>query len=205
MSAPAPREPLAFDAIVLAGGRGTRLGGIDKAMITIGASTTLSRALDAVRGADVVVVCGPERAGVRRPSETAEPLRWVQESPPGGGPVAALAAALPELGNPLVAVLACDLPFITAAAVEQLVAGAVGDGAVLCDSGGRRQPLCAVYARDALRVAMERIGEPAGASMRALLEGLALVEVVDELGASDDVDDVAQLEAARRRAERQSP
>jgi molybdopterin-guanine dinucleotide biosynthesis protein A len=200
-----PRESRVFDAVVLAGGRATRLGGVDKALITIGASTTLSRVLDAVRAADVVVVCGPERDGVQRPAGSTEPLRWVQETPPGGGPVAALAAALAEVRNPLVAVLACDLPFITATAIEQLLAGVVGDGAVLCDRQGRRQPLCAVYARDALRTALERIGTAEGASMRTLLGGLDLVEIADEVGVSDDVDEPDQLEEARRREERQRP
>jgi molybdopterin-guanine dinucleotide biosynthesis protein A len=76
-----------MDAIVLAGGRGARLGGVDKADLVVGGQTLLERALAATAGANRTVVVGP-----RRP--TSRPVTWAREHPPGGGPVAALAAGL---------------------------------------------------------------------------------------------------------------
>ncbi|WP_275693401.1 NTP transferase domain-containing protein [Nocardioides sp. TF02-7] len=54
-----------FAAVVLAGGRGSRLGGFDKAGIEVRGRTLLEHALDAVVDAAEVVVVGP--AGADRP------------------------------------------------------------------------------------------------------------------------------------------
>ncbi|MEU7926077.1 NTP transferase domain-containing protein [Micromonospora sp. NPDC049107] len=56
------------------------------------------------------------------------------------------------------------------------------DGVCFVDADGRRQSLCGVWRVDALRagllrLAAERGGSPAGASMRALLAGLAIHDV----------------------------
>ena len=120
-------RPLApYDALVLAGGQARRLGGVDKMAIPLGGRDLLDRVLDAVPDADRVVVVGPSRPLPR-------PVAWRREDPPGGGPVAAIAAGLPATSAPLVAVLAGDLPFLTASAVGAL-RFAVGPD----DDGGRR-------------------------------------------------------------------
>ena len=80
-----------FDAIVLAGGRGSRLGGVSKPGVTVGGRRLLDIALAAVASARQVVVVGdlPVPDGVR----------LTREDPPFGGPVAGVAAGfefLPE-------------------------------------------------------------------------------------------------------------
>ena len=77
----------AWDAIVLAGGRARRLGGVDKAALEIGDRSLLGIALAACAGARYRVVVGPQRL-------TDEPVRWALESPAGSGPLAALGAGL---------------------------------------------------------------------------------------------------------------
>ena len=76
------------DLVVLAGGRGTRMGGRDKASIELGGRTLLERVLTADLGGRVVVV-----------GETAVPdgVRRTVEDPPGGGPVAGIGAGLDAL------------------------------------------------------------------------------------------------------------
>lgn len=74
----------------------------------------------------------------------------------------------------MVAVLAGDLPFLTASAVGALRA-AVGpddDGALLVDADGRAQLLAGVWRSAALRPALARFPEVAGVSVRRLLEPL---------------------------------
>ncbi len=81
-----------------------------------------------------------------------------------------------------VALLAADLPFLDARAVGALLAaleGSTVDGVVFVDTDGRRQNLCGVWRAGPLRGAVERLGPPAGASMRALLSGLRVGEVDD--------------------------
>ncbi|MCM2388887.1 DUF6457 domain-containing protein [Streptomyces albipurpureus] len=82
----------AFDAIVLAGGAAQRLGGADKPGLSVGGRTLLDRVLAACRDARRTVVVGGRRA-------TERPVVWAQESPPGGGPVAALDAGLRQLAR----------------------------------------------------------------------------------------------------------
>ncbi|WP_157663013.1 molybdenum cofactor guanylyltransferase, partial [Prescottella equi] len=48
-------------AIVLAGGRATRMGGIDKPGLVVAGRRMLDTALDAVADCDRVVVVGPRR------------------------------------------------------------------------------------------------------------------------------------------------
>ena len=129
------------DLIVLAGGRGSRLGGALKPAVEVAGRTLLSRVLDARPLARHVVVVGPPDA---RPAATLhagtwltlsgpEPsaLIWALEDPPFGGPVAGIAAGLNALAANAdvqadwLLVLACDLPW-GADAARLLVAAASG-------------------------------------------------------------------------------
>jgi molybdopterin-guanine dinucleotide biosynthesis protein A len=94
-----------YDAIVLAGGRGSRLGHVDKPGLTVGDATLLDRVLAAVSDAERTIVVGPRRA-------TSRPVIWCRESPAGGGPVAAVAAGCAHASAETVLLVACDLPWI---------------------------------------------------------------------------------------------
>lgn len=185
-----------FAAVVLAGGAGRRMAGRDKPAIEIGGRSLLARAVEAVAGADPVVVVGPPR-----------PLRagvvWTREDPPGSGPLAALAAGLARVGVPgpdaapgtgLVAVLAADLVGVSAATVARLRAALTpaAAGALVVDDEGARQWLLGVWRVAALRDALP--ADPAGRSMRATLGGLTIVEVPAGPGEADDVDTPADLD-----------
>jgi len=180
-----------YDAVILAGGEARRLGGADKALLDVGGRPLLSVVLEAVGEAARVVVVGPVRPA-------AAGVMWCREDPPGGGPVAALAAALPHTAAPYLAVFAVDLPFLTAATVQLLVRAAAGsEGALLVDAHGRDQPLCAVYRRDALA---SRVGAApaAGRALRSVVDGLDLVRLPDDGGNAFDCDTWDDLARARR-------
>jgi len=165
-----------FAAIVLAGGRGTRLGGIDKAALEVGGSTLLERTLASLSGAGAVVVVGP-------PRPLPPDVHAAQEQPPGGGPVAALAAGLVELGGhgaDVIVVLACDMPFLSHVDVDRLVSTTrqgPRDGAVYVDSQGIRQHLAAAYRIAPLQQAMAALDSVDNASMRVLAKQLTLEEI----------------------------
>jgi molybdopterin-guanine dinucleotide biosynthesis protein A len=158
------------DALVLAGGAGRRLGGADKPALLVGGRSLLDRVLDAVPGAAVVV-------GPQRPTERA--VLTVREQPPGGGPVAALAAGLPHVSSPLVALLAADLPFLTADVLLLLESSLEvdSDGALLVDADGRDQLLAGVWRTASLRRVVEAAGPPEGLALGRLLAGLTVVRV----------------------------
>jgi len=180
----------AFDAIVLAGGAGRRMGGVDKALLSVGDASLLDRALAAVEGAQTTVVVGP-----RRPASAQ--VVFARETPPGAGPAAALAEGLRHVVSPVVVVVAVDAPFAASAVPRLRAALARHDAAMLVDHDGRRQPLLAAYATDALR---RRVSdEPwANRSVRSLVEGLAVVQVEARGDEALDCDTASDLEWARR-------
>jgi molybdopterin-guanine dinucleotide biosynthesis protein A len=162
----------AFGVVVLAGGRATRLGGFDKASIEVRGRPLLEHALDTVIDAAEVVVVG-------RQVPTDRPVTFVVEDPQYGGPVAGLLTGRESLlrALPWLAVLAVDMPLLSAATIRRLHDAAVGhDGAVLTDPDGRRQLAFVVATARLDEVAPDREGRH-GASLRSLLEGLDLVDV----------------------------
>ena len=186
-----------FDALVLAGGTGLRMGdprGTDKAGLDVGGVALLDRVLAAVADAQRCIVVGP-----RRP--TARVVTFTIEEPAGAGPAAAIVHGLSLVDAPIVVVLAADLPF-AATAVPKLIA-AIADGdadaAMLVDDAGRRQLLLAAYRTDALR--QRAFGRDwSGASVRAFTEGLTVVEVAAVGNEALDCDTPEQLTAAREAA-----
>lgn len=171
-----------YAAVVLAGGRGRRLGGPAKPAIAVGGRPMLSRVLLAVTAARVRVVVGPPDLGPLVPAG----VRVVLEEPAGGGPVAALAAGLavvpPDVDR--LVLLAADLPLLTPAAVERLLE-AIGhlEGAVYVDGDGRRQWLCGAWRVGPLRSRLAGFaGAVGGRSLRDLVGPLRVAAVSGAAG-----------------------
>ena len=194
----------AAGAIVLTGGRASRLGGADKAGIAVAGRPMLETVVGAAAAvADAVVTVGPG-------GDTCE-------EPPYSGPVAGIAAglaALPERVD-LVVVVACDLPDLDADTLHALVAAlgppAAGStwrpaaettgrptAALAVDAGGRDQYLLAVWHRPALAArldALRRFGGLGGRPVRALYDDEVLTRV--SVGApARDVDTWAEVVAS---------
>ncbi|MBG6054237.1 molybdopterin-guanine dinucleotide biosynthesis protein A [Salinibacterium sp. CAN_S4] len=173
-----------FDAVVLAGGRSSRLDGHPKSELEFDGSTLLQRTIDAVQDARQVVLVGEPGTAELSPATIV-----TRETPAFGGPAAAIAAGLDAATGPLaewVVVLACDMPFV-ARAVPLLLATAAGDGVLAVDDDGRRQYLLACYRREALHGAA-RHAAVSGISVRALIAGLDTIRVQVPGGASTDID-----------------
>ncbi|WP_245828035.1 NTP transferase domain-containing protein [Sinomonas mesophila] len=209
---------LEFDAVVLAGGRATRLGGYPKPQLDYAGLSLLERALGAVRAARMAVVVGPGPGELGGPPRTAampagrpSPRRVVYalEEPRFGGPLAALGTGLAALssagagpdGGPWTALLAADLPRVGEAVALLLGAAAADpavDGIVGQDESGRNQPLLALYRRGPLERAVAEIEREKGLADRPLRELVARLDLLPlplPPGLSDDVD---TWEAAER-------
>lgn len=178
-----------WSAVVLAGGRGSRLGGVDKASVVVDGRPLLGHVLDAVAGAAETVVVGPPRDV---PGLDLSGVRWAREEPPGGGPLAGLAAGLARVTSDVVVVLAVDQPGLTRSTVDRLRSAVDGGaGAVLVDGAGRAQWLTGAWRADLLRAALP--ADPHGASMRSALGPLGPVRVPALPGEARDVDTPADL------------
>jgi molybdopterin-guanine dinucleotide biosynthesis protein A len=180
-----------FDAIVLAGASSRRLDGADKAMIDLGGRPMIDLVLAAVREAVTVVVAGPARPGI-------DGVRWCEERPPGGGPVAGLAAAVELVDADTVVVLAVDLPNV-APAVPALLAALDPAELAMINSAGRVNYLAAAWRTALLRERLHGLAGVDGASLRALTNGLAWVEVPDGGDWAVDCDTWDDVRRARLR------
>ncbi len=168
-----------YDAIVLAGGRGSRISGGAKPQLTVGGATMLDRVLLAVRDAGTRVVVGP-------PQSVPDGVLVFQEQPVGSGPVAGLAAGLDGISADTVVVVAADLPFLTSELIESLVAALDEDVdvALLVDENGRDQYLLGAWRVAPLRTALGRLAPLSGRAMGALVRAVKVTRI--ELPATTD-------------------
>ncbi|KAA9394191.1 molybdopterin-guanine dinucleotide biosynthesis protein A [Kocuria coralli] len=185
--------PVAARAIVLAGGRSSRLGGTPKALFRAGAGapTLVEAAVNDLLSLGVdageVVVVGP-------PSLPRMPVRVTREQPPFSGPAAGIAAGLASLADagasaPWTLLLACDMPGAREA-VSALLAAASGaepgTRGIVVNDDGRLQPLAGIYRTPELETAVE--GQATvDRSVRSLV-GALWDRQLELSGATDDVD-----------------
>jgi molybdopterin-guanine dinucleotide biosynthesis protein A len=170
-------------AIVLAGGQARRLGGIDKPGLRLGPQSLAAAVAGAamLAGAVRVVVVGPHRPELidelaRAGSGVGSAqIEFAREQPPGAGPVPALRAGISRVAEPWLLLLAADLPFLTVAALRELVeaAGPRG-GAVAADRQGRPQWLVSCWRTAGLRDVLPGY---TGTSLRGLLAPLPHVDM----------------------------
>lgn len=187
-----PHVP-AFDAVVLAGGRSSRLGGVAKAGLLLEGRTLLHRTCAALGRAGQLTVVGPEPdAG---PSPAPEEARFVREEPAFAGPAAALVAgfsAHPGHRSPWCAVVACDMPRVDELMQVLLTEAARGgEVSLVAVDGGRDQPLAALYRSADLAAAIGAVlalGPADNLSMRSLLATVKTRPVPVPPGTTHDVD-----------------
>ncbi|GAA1739398.1 molybdenum cofactor guanylyltransferase [Microbacterium paludicola] len=183
-------------AIVLAGGRSSRMAGRHKPAIPVGGVPIVARGIAALRliGAEPLVV--GEADGV--PAGT--PV--IREDPPFSGPLAAVAAGLRALearAGGVILLLGGDMPFASPATLRRLAESAsAARPALAVDPDGRAQPLCAAWDEAALRERLATIGDPVNRPLRLLLgESLAPVHMpvlAPELLDVDTPDDLREAE-----------
>jgi molybdopterin-guanine dinucleotide biosynthesis protein A len=197
-------------AIVLAGGRSSRMGRA-KAELPLEGTTLLARTCTELAAVAERVVAVARDAAQPLPPLPAGVAR-THDAVPGAGPLVAIAAGLAWLADgaafaatDAAFVVACDHPFLDAAAVRGLAAVLGDDELVLPEVDGELQPLCAVY-RLTTRAAIAGLLRAGGTSPRALAS-LVRTRVVPaaELRAIDptlrflrNVNTPADWDAARR-------
>jgi molybdopterin-guanine dinucleotide biosynthesis protein A len=174
---------LPVTGIIVAGGRGTRLGGRDKAFLQVDGEPIIARTLRVFRNLfpqTVVVTQHPERferLGVEVTSD-----RY-----PGYGPLAGIHAGLLAAREPHGFVSACDMPRLDPDVIRFLIDRLPGttpptDAIVPCWDGDV-EPLHAVYAVRSLPV-VERCLERREHSVRDFLQHVQVDYVAESMLAS---------------------
>jgi len=100
-------------ALILAGGKASRLGGVDKRELVVAGKTIFARQCEALAGsvAEIIVSAPRDVPGYRTVADAIE----------GVGPLAGIAAGLAAATTPWLLVVAGDMPYLSSALIELLV------------------------------------------------------------------------------------
>ncbi|OJT17335.1 molybdenum cofactor guanylyltransferase [Archangium sp. Cb G35] len=128
---------------VIAGGKGERLGGVAKGLLEVEGRTVLERVLELGRR------CGDVLLVTNEPGPYARfHLRTVEDAVKGRGAPGGVHAALVGARTEWVLAVACDMPFVSEAAVRVLLDARGPEVDAVCFTvGGRVEPLLALYRR----------------------------------------------------------
>ena len=136
-------------ALILAGGRATRLGGVDKHALVVDGLSIFDRQCNVLlpRVADIIVSAQAAIPG----------HKTVADRGAGAGPLAGIAAGVAEARTPWLLVVAGDMPYISGALLDRLLALATSDvDAVGIRIGGLPEPLVCMLRAAAVRPHLER-------------------------------------------------
>ncbi|MFI5397287.1 MAG: molybdenum cofactor guanylyltransferase [Candidatus Binatia bacterium] len=159
----------AVAGVILAGGKNSRMGGADKAFLTVDGQTIFQRTLGLLQR------CFPQVVVVsNRPEKYAQfDVEVTRDEFLGHGPLAGIHAGLRLVRYPYVFVVACDMPFLRVEPIGFLIDRIEGQDAVVPWWDGDIEPLHAVYAT-ALR---DWMGAALRGGARAIREFLPTIEV----------------------------
>jgi molybdopterin-guanine dinucleotide biosynthesis protein A len=141
-----------WSAAILAGGRASRFGGRDKAALVVDGRSILDRQLTELAQitSDILIVghAAPRRG-----------VRVVADRVPGCGPLGGVHTALSEARGDATIVVACDMPYLSAALLNYLAELTADADAVVPRTERGYHPLCAAYTRACVEPMARRLAE----------------------------------------------
>jgi molybdopterin-guanine dinucleotide biosynthesis protein A len=173
-----------YSAAILAGGRARRFGGLDKGTLPVDGRPIVDAQVAVLREitSDILMV-GSDTAG-HGPAG----VRLVADIVPDLGPLGGLQAALTHASGEATAIVACDMPYLSAALLRHLLSLTSDADAVVPRTEGGYHPLCAAYTRACLAPIARRLDERR-LKMTDLFADvrvrIVLAEEIDEFGDPD--------------------
>ena len=159
-----------WSALILTGGTSKRFGS-DKSEAIFNGKALIDFLISSLPADVAVVIVGPDR------DEFPSTIQMIKEDPPGGGPVAGIAAGLPLIETEYVAVLATDMPYSTGL-VPLLLSGLSNEvEAVLADRLRGDEKLLRV---DVERVRVERPGQHPARPRHLVVAGRQAASALDQ-------------------------
>lgn len=134
-----------FDAVILAGGKSSRMGR-DKAWLKIDGQSLLARQIQLARDVRAGEVFISGRAGVDYSSFG---CRVLKDRLIDAGPLGGIERALSEASAPLVLVIAVDMPKVTASFLRRFISRCDDAVGIVSRVGGEIEPLLAIYPKAA--------------------------------------------------------
>ena len=131
-----------LSGVILAGGKSSRMGGVDKAFLTVDGLPVVERTIRLFQGCfaqTIVVTNSPEKYRKFGDAELTGDLF------PNLGPLAGIHAGLSLARFPYAFVAACDMPFLQRESIEHVIRCVTNQDAVIPVWDGDIEPLHAVY------------------------------------------------------------
>jgi molybdopterin-guanine dinucleotide biosynthesis protein A len=143
---PEPDALRSRSGLIFAGGRATRLNGVNKALLDVGGRTIVARIVEVLQPlVDEQVLLANDAALAQHLAQ----VRVVYDPQPHAGVLPALAAGLDAATGDICLAVACDMPFVSGALFEHLLDLQRRDDAdvVIPRTSGFAEPMHAVYRR----------------------------------------------------------
>jgi molybdenum cofactor guanylyltransferase len=172
----------ALAAAILTGGRASRMGGARKGALPIDGVRIIDRQLAALRQVTSTIFVVSSAAGAADAD-----LPIVRDLVPDRGALGGIYTAIVSSPAERTLVLACDLPFVSAALLAHMAA--IDADLVIPRTARGYEPLCAIYARacaDPIRRRLEQGNERGALAASTLPEGVTVAEIGPEVLAEYD-------------------
>ena len=145
-------------ALILAGGRGRRMGYKEKALLPVGNRTILEKTIEVLETVvDEVIVSVRDETQQEVLREYTHELDVVLDHHHDVGPLAGILEGLKSAGGEYVFISACDMPYLNARVVQLLFDRAQGhDAAIPAWGDDIMEPLHAVYRAGPMAVETEK-------------------------------------------------
>jgi molybdopterin-guanine dinucleotide biosynthesis protein A len=178
--------------IVLAGGRGSRMGGVDKGLQALRGRPMVEWVLERLgpQVAEVII-----NANQNLPQYGSYGHRVVADQIAGfAGPLAGLHAGLNAAAHPLVVTVPCDSPFLPPDLVSRLEKALAGKDLAVAKTGTQPHPVFALMKRQ-VRESLEAFLASGGRKIDAWYAALKVVEVSfdDEADAFRNINTLEEL------------
>ena len=194
-------EPSQITGLLLAGGRGARMGGADKGLLEVRGRPLAEHVLQRLRPQVGALLVSANRNPVEYARLGATVL--ADDDPTAfAGPLAGIAAGLRACATPWLLSVPCDAPFLPADLARRLAAAALAQAqpAAVAHAAGRRQPVFALLRRELLPDLLDflRGGEH---KVETWLARVGFAEAAfDDPACFDNINLPRQLDALRTRA-----
>lgn len=139
--------PQPVSAIILAGGRGSRMGYVDKGLVELDGKRLIEHVIDRIRDYvnELIISCNRNLDEYQRYGAV------VPDREPGfPGPLMGILSASTQVSTSLCLVVPCDMPGLPEDLCRRLVAGLGSHDACVVHDGHRLQPLVALIRRQVI-------------------------------------------------------
>ena len=145
--------PSGINAIILAGGKNSRMEGRDKAFLEIEGKPIIEHLINKFKtlvNEIIVVTNNPEKY-------SAYPVKLAGDEKPGLGPLMGIYCGLKASSAGYNFVAACDMPFLDTGLIKYMIDSPRAYDALIPEIDNQLHPLCGLYSRNCLAVIEEML------------------------------------------------